>query len=299
MRDRIAAIVPIATPTDTPSTVHDVAVGSLTFRVSDTGAPHGRPILLLHGFPQTSWSWRHVIPALAGAGHRVLAMDQRGYSPGASPEAVADYAGEHLVGDVLGVLDALDIEAVDLVGHDWGAAVAWQVAGFSPERVRTLTAISVPHPRAFMEALASDADQQGRSGYMRDFTTPGFEDTLLADDAAKLRSLFDIGSGVDIDHVLSRLGSPARLRRALNWYAAQSAERALSTPHTPVPTLHIWSDDDWALGEYGARATHRFVTGPYRLVTLPGISHWIPEQAPQQTSELILAHLQGSGPTTA
>ena len=275
-----------------PATMHDIAVGALTFRVSETGARDGRPILLLHGFPQTSWSWRHVIPALAGAGHRVVAMDQRGYSPGASPDAVEDYAGEHLVSDVLGVLDALEIDSVDLVGHDWGAAVAWQVASLFPERVKTLTAISVPHPGAFMEALTSDADQQSRSGYMFDFATPGYEHTLLADDAAKFRSLFGLNAGVDIDHILSRVGTPTQLRRVLNWYAAQSAERALSTPHTPVPTLHIWSDDDWALGEYGAKATHRYVTGPYQLVTLPGISHWIPEQAPQQTAELIVAHLQ-------
>ena len=250
-------------------------------------------MLLLHGFPQTSWSWRHVIPALTDAGLRVLAMDQRGYSPGASPEAVEEYAGEHLVGDVLGVLDALGLGQVDLVGHDWGAAVAWQVAGHFPERVTTLTAISVPHPGAFMEALASDADQRERSGYMRDFASPGYEDVLLADDAARLRSLFGVDTGVDVEHVLSQVGTGPRLRRALHWYAAQSAERALTTPHTSVPTLHLWSDDDWALGAYGAHATERFVTGPYRLVTLPGVSHWIPEQAPQRTAELILDHVQG------
>ena len=283
---------------ETISTVRDIAVGSLTFRVSDTGAPKGRPVLLLHGFPQTSWSWRHVIPALVDAGHRVLALNQRGYSPGASPDAVEDYAGEHLVGDVIGVLDALGIESVDLVGHDWGAAVAWQVASLFPDRVATLTAISVPHPGAFMEALTSDTDQQGRSGYMIDFATPGYEKTLLANDAIKFRALFGVGTGVDIDHILSQVGTPDRLRLALNWYVAQSVERALATPHTPVPTLHIWSDDDWALGEYGARATLRYVTGPYQLVTLPGISHWIPEHAPQQTAELILKHLQVSAPAT-
>lgn len=139
--------------------LRDVTVGSFTFRVTDTGRPRGRPVLLLHGFPQTSWCWRHLIPPLVAAGHRVLTLDQRGYSPGACPEAMEDYAAEHLVSDVTGVLDALRIESVDLVGHDWGAAVAWQVAGHHPERVTTLTAISVPHPGAFMEALASDPDQ--------------------------------------------------------------------------------------------------------------------------------------------
>lgn len=274
-----------------PTSERNVAVGSLTFRVTETGTPTGRPILLLHGFPQTSWSWRHVIPALVEAGHRVITMDQRGYSPGASPDDVDDYTGEHLVGDVLGLLDALDLEAVDLVGHDWGAAVAWQVASLFPERVTTLTALSVPHPRAFMDALTTDPDQQSRSGYMFDFATPGYESTLLADDAAKFRELLGIDTGVDVDHILSQVGTEPKLRRALNWYSAQSAERALATPHTPVPTLHVWSDEDWALGQFGATATRNYVTGPYKFVILPGISHWIPEHAPEQTAELILTHI--------
>ncbi len=202
------------TDPDSSTVPEQVTVGDLTFDVGVTGPRDGRVVLLLHGFPQTSWSWRHVVPGLASAGRRVLALDQRGYSPGASPDAVADYTGEHLVADVVGVLDALGLDAVDLVGHDWGAAVAWQVAGLHPERVTTLTALSVPHPGAFREALAADADQRARSAYMRDFARPGYEDVLLADDAAGLRSLFGAGSGVDVEHVLARIGTPTRLRRA-------------------------------------------------------------------------------------
>ncbi len=271
--------------------VRQVPVGDLTFDVSVAGPPDGRPVLLLHGFPQTAWSWRHVVPLLADAGLRVLALDQRGYSPGASPDEVDAYAGEHLVADVIGVLDALDVTAVDLVGHDWGAAVAWQVAGLHPERVRTLTALSVPHPGAFREALGADPEQRARSAYMRDFATPGHEEVLLADGAARLRALLGVANGVDVEHVLARMGTGPALRRGLNWYAAQSAERVRAIPQTPVPTLHVWSDGDQALGEYGARATHRYVSGPYELVVLPGVSHWIPEEVPQRTAELVLGHL--------
>jgi pimeloyl-ACP methyl ester carboxylesterase len=265
-------------------------VNEFTFDVMVDGPLEGRPILLLHGFPQTAWSWRHVIPLLSRAGYRVLALDQRGYSPKASPDAVEQYRGEHLMADVLGVLDAFGIESVDLVGHDWGAAVAWQVASRHPVRVRTLTALSVPHPGAFSEALRVDTDQRRRSAYMRDFATPGYEDTLLADGAARLRAVFGRDTGVDVEHVLSRVGTAPVLRRALNWYAAQSADWSATTPATPVPTMHVWSDQDEALGEYGARATERYVTGPYELVTLHGVSHWIPEHAPVQTAELILRH---------
>lgn len=275
-----------------PLATHTIAVGDLTFDALVAGPHDGRAVLLLHGFPQTSWSWRHVIPPLADARYRVIAVDQRGYSAGASPDAVGEYAGERLVADVLGVLDTLGLASVDLVGHDWGAAVAWEVASLHPERVTTLTAISVPHPGAFAEALATDADQQSRSAYMRDFRRPGFERVLLADDAAALRSIFEADAGVDVDHLISRLGSTSVLRRALSWYRAQSASRALSIPATSVPTSHIWSDGDRYLGEQGTRATRRFVSGPYELHVLAGISHWVPEHAPERTAELILSHLR-------
>jgi pimeloyl-ACP methyl ester carboxylesterase len=273
--------------------LRQVAVGEFTFDVTVDGPGDGRPILLLHGFPQTAWSWRHVIPRLSRAGYRVLALDQRGYSPMASPDAVEQYRAAYLVADVLGVLDAFGIESVDLVGHDWGAAVAWQVASRHPDRVRTLTALSVPHPGAFTEALRVDDDQRRRSAYMRDFATPGYEHTLLADAAAKLRAVFGHGTGVDVEHVLRRVGTAPRLRRALNWYAAQSLDRPAATPATDVPTLHVWSDQDIALGAYGARATERYVTGPYEFVTLHGVSHWIPEQAPTQTADLIIRQAEG------
>jgi pimeloyl-ACP methyl ester carboxylesterase len=287
------------TPHHTPPAADDpdlawqqIDVGALTFDAIVSGPQDGRTVLLLHGFPQTAWSWRHVIRALTGAGLRVVAVDQRGYSPGASPDAVTEYAGEHLVADVLGVLDALGLESVDLVGHDWGAAVAWEVASLHPDRVATLTAVSVPHPGAFAEALRGDQDQQSRSAYMRDFRRPGFERVLLADDAAVLRSVFGAHTGVDVEHVVARLGRPDVLRRALSWYAAQSTDRARTIPATSVPTLHIWSDDDRYLGEYATRATQRFVTGPYELHVLRGISHWVPENAPDETADLILRHLQ-------
>ena len=269
-----------------------VPVGSLVFDVTTAGPPDGPPVLLLHGFPQTSWSWRHVIRALAQAGYRAIAVDQRGYSAQASPESVDEYAGHHLVKDVIGLLDALDIPSVHLVGHDWGAAVAWQIAGHYPQRVRTLSALSVPHPAAFAEALTTDADQQARSAYMADFARPGHEEVLLANGASNLRALFGDGTGVDVEHVLSRVGTGPELRRALNWYSAQSLQGAARTPLTQVPTLHIWSDADWALGEYGARATERFVSGPYRFEVLRGISHWIPEHAPDATAELVMEHIE-------
>jgi pimeloyl-ACP methyl ester carboxylesterase len=267
-----------------------LTVGELVFDAVQAGPDDGRLVLLLHGFPQTSWSWRRVWPSLAAQGYRVVAVDQRGYSPDASPDDAEQYTTAHLVGDVLGFLDALGADRADVVGHDWGAAVAWQLAAHHPGRVRTLTAVSVPHPKAFQEALTSDPDQQKRSAYMRAFASAGFENVLLAEGAARLRGLFQGSRGVDVDHVVERLGEPRTLRRALNWYTA-STPALPSLPAITSPTLHVWSDGDLALGETATLATARYVDGPYRLEVLPGVSHWIPEDAPDELSGLLLDHL--------
>ena len=252
-------------------------VGDLTFDAVGVGPADGRLVLLLHGFPQTSHSWRGVWPALVEAGLRVVAPDQRGYSPDARPSGVEAYRGPQLVADV--------------VGHDWGAAVAWQLAGRHPARVRTLKTVSVPHPLAFVEALRTDDEQRRRSRYMRDFGRPGYEQELLDDDAAGLRAVLGDGKGVDVEHVLQRLGTPDVLRHCLDWYAAQSLEDATGLGAVTAPTLHVWSDDDRALGAAAAHGTARHVDGPYRFEVLAGVSHWIPAQAPDQLAALLLEHL--------
>jgi pimeloyl-ACP methyl ester carboxylesterase len=274
-----------------PVTTTRVPVGDLLFDVLEQGPPDGRLVLLLHGFPQTAHSWRGVWPALVDAGARVVAPDQRGYSPGARPDGVEAYRGPRLVEDVVGLLDALGAERADVVGHDWGAAVAWQLAGRHPERVRTLTAVSVPHPRAFVHALTVDEDQRRRSLYMRDFGRPGYEHELLRDGAAGLRSLFGGVPAVDVEHVLERLGTPEVLRRCLDWYAAQTREDATGLGPVTAPTLHVWSDADVALGRTAAEATGRFVEGPYRFEVLEGVSHWVPEEAADRLAALVLEHL--------
>lgn len=274
------------------TTVQIPVGGELVLDAVDTGPPDGRLVVLLHGFPQTSSSWRRVWPTLVDAGCRVVAPDQRGYSPGARPDGVEAYRGPHLVADVLAVLDHLQADRADLVGHDWGAAVAWQVAGRHPDRVRTLTTLSVPHPLAFVEALRTDDDQRRRSQYMRDFGRPGYERELLKDGAAGLRSLFDGAPEVDVEHVVQRLGEPSVLRHCLDWYAAQSLEDATGLGPVTAPTLHIWSDRDRALGPAAARSTGRYVQGPYRFEVLPGVTHWVPEQAPDRVAALVLEQLR-------
>lgn len=277
-----------------------IPVGDLTFDAVAFGEQDGEVALLLHGFPQSSWCWRHVWPSLVEAGYRVVAPDQRGYSPGARPADVSAYAMPELVGDVVGMLDSLGVERAHVVGHDWGAAVAWQVAARHPDRVRTLTAVSVPHPVAFGAALQGDEDQRTRSQYMKLFRVEGkAEEVLLRPDRdgtadGGFRTFFGGDEATaDVDRYLEQMHEPGRLTAALNWYRASSRADYEDFPPVTVPTMYVWSDGDLALGRTAAEATAQHVEGPYRFVELQGVSHWVPEEASEQLSALLLEHLRG------
>lgn len=269
-----------------------VRLGELTFDVTVAGPDDGTPILLLHGFPESSASWRPVTPRLVRAGLRVIAPNQRGYSPDARPERVDEYRFDRLVGDVVGLLDAYDIESAHLVGHDWGAAVAWQVAGGHPERIRSLTAVSVPHPAAFGWALREDPDQQRRSGYIGLLRQEGkAEAVLLEDDSRRLRAMFGDGNDPELveEHV-RLLSQPGALTAAMNWYRAMT--RAFGDlPPVRVPTTYVWSTADPALGPAAAKRCAEFVDAPYRFVVLDGANHWIPEEHPDALADAILARV--------
>jgi pimeloyl-ACP methyl ester carboxylesterase len=270
----------------------ELKANGFVFDALADGPADGRLVVLLHGFPQTSWSWRRVMPRLVEAGCRVVAPDQRGYSPGARPEGVELYGVQLLASDVVGMIDALGAEQADVVGHDWGAAVAWQLAARHPERVRTLTPVSVPHPLAFVAALRSDDDQRARSAYMQFFRQVGTaEETLLADDAAALRGVFGDQPGVDMERYVALMREPGVLTKCLNWYRAQDLSDIEAVGPTTVPTLYVWSDDDRALGPTAAHATGAHVTAPYRFEVLHGVSHWVPEEAPEPLARLLLEHL--------
>ena len=261
----------------------------LAFDVTVSGPPDAPAVLLLHGFPQTSHCWRRVMPALTG--YRCIAPDQRGYSPGARPPDVDAYRVPELVADALALLDALDVDQAHVVGHDWGGAVAWQLGARHPARVATLTVLSTPHPRAFVEALRTDDEQRQKSLYMRDFSREGYADELLADDAAPLRAVFGGLPSVDVDHVVAAATEPGALASWLRWYVAQRLEDVGDTPAVGVPTLYAWSDGDLALGRAAALGTRDWVTGPYRFEQLTGVSHWIPEEAAETVARLLTAHL--------
>nr|WP_324615775.1 alpha/beta hydrolase [Streptomyces sp. NRRL S-118] len=272
-----------------------IPTGAGRFEAIAAGPPDGRPVLLLHGFPQTGLVWQRQIAALAAHGYRVVAPDQRGYSPGVRPRRPEDYRIGLLVDDVVAITEQLGWAAFDLVGHDWGGAVAWWTAHAHPARVRTLAVVSTPHPGALATTLRTDQDQRTRSRYMIDWReTPATEKRMLAHDAQELRGFYAGKVPPDsADAYVRHLSQQGALTAALNWYRAGRPDGAIGA--IAVPTLYVWSTEDSAFGPAAAQETGRWVDGPYRFETLQGVSHWVPEEAPETLSRLLLEHLRAHG----
>ncbi len=265
----------------------------LKFDVIDRGPADGPPVVLLHGFPQFNTSWEPVMDRLVAQGYRCLVPNQRGYSPGARPPRRRDYRPSILAGDVLALIDEIGGGPVHVVGHDLGAMVAWQLAAAAPERLASMTALSVAHPAAFKKAMLTS--RQGlASWYMYVFQLPFLPEKQLGR-----------GGGVALARALEhRLGQTREraerdaramvgtgaLTGALNWY------RALPDPRdgpgrVSVPTMLIWSDGDTACLEKGVRGSAGYVTADYRLEVLHGVTHWMPDECPDRVADLLLEWL--------
>jgi pimeloyl-ACP methyl ester carboxylesterase len=249
-------------------------------------------VVLLHGWPQTASAWSAVRPALEAAGYRVEAPAQRGYTPANRPAGRAAYRTELLVEDVLAL--AAGEDRFSVVGHDWGAVLAWWLAARHPDRLRTMTAVSVPHPAAMVRPT-----QALRSLYAAWFQLPAVpEATLLAGGGAVLRrALRRTGlDGARADEYVAAMREPGALTAALGWYRGASVRELTRLGSSTVPTLFVWGSRDSALGRASAEATKDHVTGPYRFEVLEGASHWIPEQHADRLVPLVLDHLGGTPP---
>ncbi|MGW6692414.1 alpha/beta fold hydrolase [Rhodococcus sp. NPDC054953] len=270
------------------SRIGAVTRSGLVFDVRDEGPIDGVPVVLLHGFPQDSRSWVGVAQQLHARGFRTLAPDLRGASPGARPRSRWAYRASELTADVVALIDQAGLGPVHLVGHDWGAAAAWWVAGARPDLVRTLTAVSVPHPAAFVRSLLTTR-QFLLSWYMAAFQAPVVPERMFAAGTRVRRHLIGTGMTAECaDRDLAPMREHSRARGALNWYRALPfADPRHPGERITVPTLHVWSDRDAMLGRAGAELTARHVAGPYRFEVLHGVSHWIPDEAPDRLAELI------------
>lgn len=243
--------------------------------------------MLLHGFPQRASSWDRVVPLLHDAGLRTLAVDQRGYSPGARPRLRTAYSVESLVADLAAVVEAVG-RPIHVVGHDWGAVVGWAAAALRPELLRTLTAVSAPHPGAMLTACLR-SDQLLRSWYVAAFQVPWLPERVLASRFGE-RALR--ASGMD-DATLARyrvevVGHGA-LAGGLGWYrAVPFASPGIARLRVQVPTTFVWSDGDTAIGRTAAHAAGDWVDAAYSYVELAGVSHWVPEQAPEELAAAVI-----------
>jgi pimeloyl-ACP methyl ester carboxylesterase len=261
--------------------------------VRDEG--EGAPVLLLHGFPDSSQLWRHQIPALVDAGMRVIAPDLRGFGESDKPEAVEDYAIARSVADLVSVLGGLGIERTHVVGHDWGAGLAWALAVYVPERVERLVVMSVGHPNTLRQP---SVEQREKAWYQLLFQFTGVAEELIQRDDWKLfREL--LADAVDRERYIEDLSRPGALTAGLNWYRAnarvdQELERTRPFPAVDVPTMGIWSSGDNFLLEEGMLASGDHVTGTWRYERVEGAGHWLQLDAPERVTALLLEHVRAT-----
>jgi pimeloyl-ACP methyl ester carboxylesterase len=246
----------------------------------------GRPVILLHGFPDSGKVWRHQVPALVAAGFQVIVPDLRGYGKSDKPGDVASYAMPLLMADVIGVLDDAGVERAHVVGHDWGAAIAWAVATFYPQRVDHLAALSVGHPAAF---AAAGLAQREKSWYMLLFQFEGVAERWLSDnDWANFRAWARHPAA---DEVIAELEAGS-LTPGLSWYRAIVPPESLLAPRVELPpvqapTMGVWSSGDIALTEAQMTGSGERVSGKWRYEVLPDVGHWMQLEAPEAVSALL------------
>jgi len=254
-------------------------------RMHATTTGQGPTVLLLHGFPDTHAVWRKQVGPLAAAGYRVIAPDLRGYGRTEAPGGIYDYTLDKLRADVIGLLDALEIDKVILVGHDWGGLIGWQIAAMSPQRVERFVAMSTGHPTAIARAGIL---QHLRMTYVLGFILPGIaEHTLRAGDWFLMRQ-FTSEPG-QVENWKRDLSAPGRLTAALNYYRANlNLSFPHSYPRVRVPVMGLWSDRDPALGERQMRDSAHYVDGEFRFERIRDADHWLQLTAHERVNALLL-----------
>jgi epoxide hydrolase 4 len=275
-----------------------IAVNGVNLNVIMAGPEDGDLVVLLHGFPEFWYSWRKQIPALAAAGYRVIAPDQRGYNLSDKPKDLEQYTLDVLAKDVTELIAAMGREKAYLVGHDWGAAVAWWVAMNHPKRLHKLAILNVPHPSVARRQMTTNPAQMLKSWYFGLFQLPWLpEQLMLADNAALAKTLFsatatrDAFSDEDIAEYRRAWQTPGAATGMLNWYRAivqRGAPRPQST-RVHVPTLILWGVNDVALTREMAAESLGYCDDG-RLVWFDKATHWVQHDEPERVNTLLIEH---------
>ncbi|QLG61497.1 alpha/beta fold hydrolase [Halorarum salinum] len=285
-------------PPEVPGEARYVEANGRRFHVVEAGPADGDLVLLLHGFPEFWYGWRHQIRPLAEAGYRVVVPDQRGYNRSEKPEAVRDYRIEHLTADVLGFIDAHGRETAALVGHDWGGVVGWWVALRHPERLSTFVAANAPHPTVFRETLRSDPEQLLRSSYAAFFQLPVLPERAsralnwrLPTWLMRESSMPGTFSAADFDRYRAAWSRPGAFTAMLNWYRAAARERPRpSDPEVTVPTRIVWGAGDRFLRRLMAHDSLSYCVDG-RFSHVDEATHWVQHEQPVRVADLILDEL--------
>lgn len=282
----------MATAADEAGWTHREAVVN-NVRLHWVQAGRGRPVLLLHGFPQFWWMWRRQIQPLVDAGFHVIAPDLRGYNLSDKPPGVDAYRMEHLVADVEGLIRQTGAGRAHVVGHDWGGLIAWWLAMLSPQRVERLAILNAPHPAAFRREIRMP-DQMLRSWYAAAVQLPVLPELAIRrDDFALLESAFrasTVRPGAFTDDDIRRYreaaARPGALTAMLNYYRAAARRPTPPTRRIDHPVLLIWGEQDQALTIRMTHGLEEWVPN-LRIERLPEASHWVAEEAPERVTALL------------
>lgn len=264
-----------------PVKTHVIEHDGQRLHAVEAGPLDGPAVLLIHGFPDSVELWRHQVADLSRVGYRVLASDLRGFGRSSVPRSVEEYHVLRAVADQVAILDHVGVRRAHVVGHDWGAAVAWLLAMFEPARSQSLCVLSVGHPNAFRRAGLA---QLQRSFYILLFQFEGIAERWLTDrNWTNLGTL--LGDTAEHERHVADLSRPGRLAAALNWYRANMAPRFLVDPEPELPpvecrTLGLLGRDDPLLGEAQMRGSSAFVTGGFTYEPMDGAGHWLPTDVP-------------------
>lgn len=259
------------------------------------GPTDGEPVFLLHGFPEAWFGWENQIIALAKAGFRVIAPDQRGYNMSDKPAGVENYRTELLTDDILGLADALELESFNLAGHDWGAMVAWNLAIHAPDRINSLAIVNVPHPLVFKRYLRSHPSQMLKSWYMFFFQLPSVPEWLVQANNWKFFSsvMPDQWNESQFTRYRKAWSQPGASTAMINWYRATFSRSNSSSKSDIIqpPTLIIWGKNDPHLSHQMAPLSLEFCQNGM-LVYFEDATHWVQHDKPEEVSQLLIDHFQ-------
>jgi pimeloyl-ACP methyl ester carboxylesterase len=276
-----------------------IETNGIRLHVLQDGPEDGPLVILLHGFPEFSYGWRKQIPALTSAGYRVWAPDQRGYNLSDKPDGIAAYNLDKLAADIVGLINAAGEEKAFIVGHDWGAAVAWWLAAKYPERVSRMVVMNVPHPDVMQKHVRSSFAQMRKSWYIAFFQIPFIPEILsgignwkAATKMLESSSRAGTFSATDLERYREAWSRPKAFRSMLNWYRAmlQKPPQPLLSRRIKIPTLLIWGVQDIALGQEMAQPSIDLCKDG-ELVFIEEASHWVQHEEAERVNELMISFL--------